>query len=230
MAKMSNLEKETLIKLTQQQIALLNKQLSILKGVEHDAEEAVKKPSVKKKKKDADEEEEVKTKKPPTEYAKFTSEVSKLVKEALNGEKMKAGFHQKVAGYMHKMAKTSATLENVKDAIKYLDEHPEYTSSHAEKMSAKNSVGSNDEKKEKKQKKEKKEKKVEAESEDLDGEDDDAEIEMELWEHEGESYMRSQFNDITTTDDIKYVGFWDGSKIDTTVKMPLRIKKFIDSL
>ena len=104
---------------------------------------------------------------PPTPYATFTFEVSRLVKQVLNGEKMKPGFHQKVAGYLHKVAKKSPTLENVKDAIAYLNAHPEYSREHQEKLSAKNSVASEteDEVKEKKTKGRPKKTNVEAEAE-----------------------------------------------------------------
>jgi len=86
---------------------------------------------------------EVKKTRPPTEYQIFTSEISKLVKEALPaGTKMKRGFHQKVAGYMKQTAKTAATLENVRAAMQYLNDHPEYKSAHMEKMSSRNSVAS----------------------------------------------------------------------------------------
>jgi hypothetical protein len=194
-----------------------------------------KKEAKKESKKETSEEkyEEVKEKKPPTPYQIFTSEVSKLGKEVLNGEKMKAGFHQKVAGYMHKVAKKSATLENVKDAITYLNAHPEYKSEHQEKLSAKNSVASDseDEVKEKKTKGRPKKGKAEektketAAAEESSAEDD---IELEQWEFEDSSYLKSQYDDVLN-EEGEYLGFYDGSKIDTSVKAPSRIEKFLKS-
>jgi len=176
--------------------------------------------------------EDKKDKKPPTEYQIFTSEISKLVKEALAGEKMKRGFHQKVTGYMKKTAKTSATLENVKDAMKYLNDHPEYVSAHAEKMSSKNSVAS-DAKTETKPKnkgrpkasKAKAEAKVEAEEAKEEVEDD---IELDQWEFEDTSYLKSQYDDVMN-EEGEYLGFYNGSTIDTTAKMPRRIEKFLQT-
>jgi len=225
---MSTEQKEVMISLIKEQQKALERQLAILQGTDEDASTPteVQKKAPKAKKEEKEEKKEKKEKKPPTEYQKFTSEVSKLLKEAMAGDKMKPGFHTKVAGYMQKTAKTSATLENVIDAMKYLNAHPDYVSAHAEKMSSKGSVS---EKKEAKAKAKTKGNKKIVIMEDEEVADEDGEVEMELWEHEGESYMRSQYNDLTTTDDIKYVGFWNGSEIDTSVKMPLRIKKFIDS-
>ena len=200
----------------------------VKKEAKKEPKKEAKKESKKESKKDASDE-EVKEKKPPTPYQTFTSEVSKLVKEVLNGEKMKAGFHQKVAGYMHKVAKKAATLENVKDAITYLNAHPEYKSEHQEKLSAKNSVASDteDEVKEKKTKGRPKKAKVEekVEAEESSAEDD---IELEQWEFEDTSYLKSQYDDVLN-EEGEYLGFYDGSKVDTTVKAPARIEKFLKS-
>jgi hypothetical protein len=51
-----------------------------------------------------------------------------LVKEALNGEKMPNGLHMKVAGYLNKNGNKKPTLDDVKAAIEFLQNNPDYKS------------------------------------------------------------------------------------------------------
>jgi len=51
-----------------------------------------------------------------------------LVKEALNGEKMADGLHMKVAGYLNKNGNKKPTLDDVKAAIEFLQNNPDYKS------------------------------------------------------------------------------------------------------
>jgi len=54
-----------------------------------------------------------------------------LVKEALNGEKMPNGLHMKVAGYLNKNGNKKPTLDDVKAAIEFLQNNPDYKSDTA---------------------------------------------------------------------------------------------------
>jgi hypothetical protein len=54
-----------------------------------------------------------------------------LVKEALNGEKMPNGLHMKVAGYLKKNGNEKPTLDDVKAAIEFLQNNPDYKSDTA---------------------------------------------------------------------------------------------------
>lgn len=54
-----------------------------------------------------------------------------LVKEALNGEKMPNGLLMKVAGYLNKSGNEKPTLDDVKAAIEFLQNNPDYKSDTA---------------------------------------------------------------------------------------------------
>jgi len=72
--------------------------------------------------------------KEPSEYKRFSSSVSVLIKEALDSAKAPLGFYTKVSGYMYSTGlKDNLTVESVKEAIKYLNDHPEYVSKTKQK-------------------------------------------------------------------------------------------------
>jgi len=72
--------------------------------------------------------------KEPSEYKKFSSKASVLIKEALDSAKAPLGFYTKVSGYMYSTGlKDNLTVESVKEAIKYLNDHPEYVSKTKQK-------------------------------------------------------------------------------------------------
>ena len=72
--------------------------------------------------------------KEPSEYKRFCSSVSVLIKEALDSAKAPLGFYTKVSGYMYSSGlKDNLTVESVKEAIKYLNDHPEHVSKTKQK-------------------------------------------------------------------------------------------------
>ena len=75
----------------------------------------------------------------------LTKIVSSLVKEALSGEKGGAGFHLKVLSFLKNekglKAGESPSLEQVKEAVSFLKEHPEHKSPNQKSKEEKGSSG-----------------------------------------------------------------------------------------
>lgn len=73
------------------------------------------------------------SKREPTAWNIFTTMVTAIVKKSLDGEKMPAGLHLRVAGYLKESGNMDPSETDVIVAMKYLLEHPDHLSIHQKK-------------------------------------------------------------------------------------------------
>ncbi len=192
--------------------------------------------------KTADGEEKVKREVKPGSWADQLKTVySPIFNEAWGSDKKPAGMLMKVAGYLKKEGKVAPTVEEMREAIKFITENPEHKSDTQISRSA---AGSTDEApkvrgRPKKVASEAPKKaeviaKLEAmlsDDEDSDDDDDDEEevVKLVAFEYKGNNYLKDTNQEVYTAEgELQWVGTFNGKKI-TKGDMPARVKKYIDS-
>jgi hypothetical protein len=182
-------------------------------------------------------------KREPSAWAKSLSVVSALVKEALEGKKMPAGLHLKVAGYLKSKEIAEPDVDDVVEAIEFLEKNPDYKSGSQKARS----VDESEIKKPKARGRPKKQPTPTAEDEAEESEEDEeaeeAEEEPKKEFNTPKSFTMPNFSNLTfkgvdyllddeenevfTADgEMKWMGTWNGKKIVLGEKSE-RVKKII---
>jgi len=147
-----------------------------------------------------------------------------LIRQALDGKKQPAGFGLKIAGYLKSQGNMKPSLEDVKKAIEFLEEHPDHKSDTAKTRSESGSVGekkprgrpskANDGVK-KTQPEVVTPKAEQEESEEEEEEDEWVKPRYSSFNWKGVEYMKEDEDDelFTADGDMDWVGSWTGKKI-----------------
>ena len=176
-------------------------------------------------------------KREPSAWAKSLSVVSALVKEALEGKKMPAGLHLKVAGYLKSNEIAEPDVDDVVEAIEFLEKNPDYKSGSQKARS----VDESEIKKPKARGRPKKQPTPTAEDEAEEAEEAEEEPKKEFntpksftmpnfsnLTFKGVDYLLDdEENEVFTADgEMKLMGTWNGKKI-IKGEMSERAKKII---
>lgn len=169
---------------------------------------------------------------------------NKAWEEIAGAEKRPLGLHMKVCGYVKNQiegeGKKEPTLEEMKQAITFFKENPDYESKTAQTRSA---DGSTDEapKARGRPKKKAAEKPVSApvvvpKAEESDDEDSDEEEEEDMpplasFEFKGQNYLKDPLQECYTSEGKpEWVGTFDGKKIRKNGEMPAHVKKVLKQM
>ena len=161
--------------------------------------------------------------------------------EAWGSEKKPAGLLMKVAGYLKKNGNMAPSLEEMRKAIDFIKENPEYQSDTQKTRSAANSTDEAPKargrpKKAEKEaaKEEKAEEKVvakdDSDDEDSDDEDDDELPPMEAFEYKDTTYLKDPYGELYTSEGkAEWKGTYNGKKI-VKGEMSARVKKVLENM